>query len=462
MDHVIREQHLHVEFDGPEAEAAGLQRRLQRFCQDYLLPVIEVTLNKQVPEDEHLFLEKLVIDAGTIPLERLEEELAQSVQKELQQTLREELAVPRVNSRRRNTLQALTEVFLHFLEHGSLPWWFQLPAGKELEQALLECWLSGDHHDAVVIALEEALIPLRKEQARTRLMLQFSEKFRAVLLPLLAPQVGVRVGAVLEQLTDIALPEASLATIRDQVWRHGFSAAAHHANVTEHELVSRAFLELPLSIRESPEVNAALTRHWPGTTPTGARGAQVTTQKRDAPARDEDAADHQNKASRDGIYVDNGGIVLLHPYLRQLFERLEISRENRIIEPERGIAVLNYLASGALDQPEYRLALAKVLCDLPLHASIPRDIELADQGKETCDSLLQALLKHWGALRNSSVDGLRGSFLMRPAKLTLRGNDEWLLQVEKNSYDILLDQLPFSISMVKLPWMPKLLWVEWN
>ncbi|MBJ6751023.1 contractile injection system tape measure protein [Geomonas anaerohicana] len=461
MSHVIQQQHLHVDFDGPEAEAAVLQRRLQRFCNDYLLPVIEVTLNEQVPEDEHLFLEQLVIDAGAIPLERLEADLAPSIRKELQQSLREELAAPRTNSRRRNSVQALTEVFLHFLEHGALPWWFQLPTGKELEQVLLECWLEGNLHDAVVVALEDALIPLRREEAQTRLILQFSESFRALLLPLLAPQIGSRVSAALEELAHIALPEAVLSRIRNAVWRHGFAAAAHGISATEYELVSRALLVLPLSIRENEAVMAALQRHWPAAPPTVSTVAAAVASG-DGTSRHEQSPRKQEEAAQDGIYVDNGGIVLLHPYLKQLFEGLEICSEDRMVEPERGVAVLNYLACGSLDQPEYRLALAKVLCDIPLHASFPRNVELSDQGMEMCDSLLQALVKHWGALGNSSPDGLRGSFLMRPAKLTLRGNDEWLLQVERNSYDILLDQLPFSISMVKLPWMPKLLWVEWN
>ncbi|MEO1401775.1 MAG: contractile injection system tape measure protein [Cyanobacteria bacterium J06635_1] len=43
-----------------------------------------------------------------------------------------------------------------------------------------------------------------------------------------------------------------------------------------------------------------------------------------------------------------------------------------------------------------------------------------------------------------------------------RNNDHWLLQIERETYDILLDQLPWSIRVVKLPWMPKLLYVEWS
>lgn len=336
MRHVIQKQHLHVDFDGPEAEAAELQRRLQRFCHDYLLPVIEVTLNEQVPQDEHLYLEQLVIDAGTIPLERLEADLAPAIRKELQHSLGEELAAPRENSRRRNNLQAMTEVFLHFLEHGSLPWWCQLPTGKELEQVLLECWLGQNHVDAVVVALEDALFPLRKKEAQTRLVLQFSESFRALLLPLLAPQTGMRITAVLEELAHIALPEAVLTAIRNGVWRHGFAAAAHGISATEHELVSRALLELPVSTRENEAVMAAVERHWPAALPNGSIAAAAIASGEGTSRQDGQSPRKQDEAAQEGIYVDNGGIVLLHPYLKQLFEGLEICREDRIVEPERG------------------------------------------------------------------------------------------------------------------------------
>ena len=51
--------------------------------------------------------------------------------------------------------------------------------------------------------------------------------------------------------------------------------------------------------------------------------------------------------------------------------------------------------------------------------------------------------------------------MLRPGKLTLRGDRDWLLQVESSGCDVLLDQLPWSISTIRLPWMESLLWVEW-
>jgi hypothetical protein len=36
------------------------------------------------------------------------------------------------------------------------------------------------------------------------------------------------------------------------------------------------------------------------------------------------------------------------------------------------------------------------------------------------------------------------------------------LQVEGKALDILLDYLPWTLSIVKLPWMKKLLHIEWR
>jgi hypothetical protein len=41
-------------------------------------------------------------------------------------------------------------------------------------------------------------------------------------------------------------------------------------------------------------------------------------------------------------------------------------------------------------------------------------------------------------------------------------NGESLIRVEKNSIDILLDYLPWSLSMIMLPWRNELLRVDWR
>ena len=53
------------------------------------------------------------------------------------------------------------------------------------------------------------------------------------------------------------------------------------------------------------------------------------------------------------------------------------------------------------------------------------------------------------------------SFLQRPGWLG-RSERGWLLRVEPASFDLLLTSLPWTLSLVKLPWMPQPLHVEWT
>jgi hypothetical protein len=112
--------------------------------------------------------------------------------------------------------------------------------------------------------------------------------------------------------------------------------------------------------------------------------------------------------------------------------------------------------------PEYALILPKILCNIPLLAPVETSLGLTDAETEEALALLEAVIGHWDVLRNTSPDGLRGAFLLRPGKVSRRDDGDWLLQVESNSVDILLNQLPWGISMIKLPWMDMMLWVEWG
>jgi hypothetical protein len=59
-----------------------------------------------------------------------------------------------------------------------------------------------------------------------------------------------------------------------------------------------------------------------------------------------------------------------------------------------------------------------------------------------------------------SIDGFRGSFLLRKGQLGARDGD-WLLRVERETHDIVLDRFPWSARIVRLPWMQAILHVEW-
>jgi hypothetical protein len=162
-------------------------------------------------------------------------------------------------------------------------------------------------------------------------------------------------------------------------------------------------------------------------------------------------------------YIDNAGVVLLWPYLEKLFRHLYYVNKDKFMNirtKKRAIHMLHFLVWNKEDSPEYRLFLNKILCGYEISRPIERKVRFTKEEKRSATKLLEAVVKNWPALKNTSVAGLRETFLQRNGILTLKDNI-WTLRVEQKTFDILMDRLPWSVSMVKLPWMDKPLYVEW-
>ena len=474
MTHLIRQQYLNVEFEGTESEGLTLQRRLSGLCYDSLLPAVERALDRCSTADRHLYIERLEIDAGTLPLEGLEHALAESVARALEKSLREECPATQGPPRHKSAPETLAEAFLYFLKTGTLPWSFRLPAGRDLEQALLGCWREMDDSYSRTIQYAApgllAFAPVRK-----RLVLQFSEPFLETMLALLSSKGLETVTDVLRRVAGLSVPSSVIKQLRETVWEAAFAGVAMGGVPTEQDLVARAWRALPLMEPWHGTLAAGLERQWPGVTgnvtassrpPDGKEPAAPktgATLPAHATGPETDAAKvGEHPEAVQGIYVDNAGLVLLHPFLPALFEALEVAAGDQLLKPGRALCLLHYLASGETTAPEYRTMLPKILCNVPLQSPVDADVTLTALELEECAALLAAAVRHWGALGNSSADALRGTFLLRQGKLSLRQDGEWLLQVEASGCDILLQQLPWGLSMIKLPWMPKMVWAEWS
>ena len=124
------------------------------------------------------------------------------------------------------------------------------------------------------------------------------------------------------------------------------------------------------------------------------------------------------------------------------------------------IQIKQYLTTGKEEFPEYVLPLNKLLCGWEIGEPMEREYRLTEFEKSESRKLLEAVISHWAALKQTSVEGLRTSFLQRNAVLieTMR---HWLLRVERKPHDMLLERLPWGISMSHLSWVKKMLTVEW-
>ncbi len=162
--------------------------------------------------------------------------------------------------------------------------------------------------------------------------------------------------------------------------------------------------------------------------------------------------------------IGNSGIVLLSPYLPRLFEQLNYLHENSFInreKQERALYLLQYLAYGESSYREEDLLLNKLLCGLSFDHILSLPPLFTEEEKELTLGLLQAIIKHWSIIGNTSVEGVRETFLQRDGGIYLE-EDMWQLKVYPEPYDMLLQQLPWSFSMIRYSWMEELISVEWN
>lgn len=173
----------------------------------------------------------------------------------------------------------------------------------------------------------------------------------------------------------------------------------------------------------------------------------------------------EEPAPLESVYVANAGLVLLWPFLNMLFNRLGYLSGPQFHDAEaaaRAAVLLQFLATGDEQAPEFALPLNKLLCGIRQPRPLPREQPLTDEEKSTGESLLRAAIARWEILKTTTISGLRETFLMRQGKLEWLAEDRITLTVEPRPFDMLLDQRPWSISIIKLPWMPLPLYVTWR
>ena len=165
----------------------------------------------------------------------------------------------------------------------------------------------------------------------------------------------------------------------------------------------------------------------------------------------------------DELYIENAGLVILWPFLGHFFAHVGLLEKKQFKDAaarQRAAGLLQYLATGEASFPEYLLPLNKVLCGMEVTEVFDFGAPLAETEAEECTNLLSAVIAQAPILREMSLSGFRGSFLLRHGVLSTR-DGAWLLRVERETYDVVLERFPWSWEWIKLPWMDAPMRVEW-
>ena len=281
----------------------------------------------------------------------------------------------------------------------------------------------------------------------------------------------VRLRMILDRLP---LPSLAQALAKLKLWE---SRAAGGETLTT-ELIDELAGPGPLSEpgRKPPQAVQKTTESTRNrsATPGSEGGAKVVLRpepypgKRTPPTRHNAVGSWKNLSDlsfsdSDEIYVNNSGLVILWPFLKRFFKHLGLVEEKKFKDEaavQRSVGLLQYLVSEDTPPQECLLALNKVLCGMALDEVFDFGPPVTEVEIEECRQLLTSVIEHAPILHNMSIPGFRNTFLLRKGQLSAR-DGIWRLRVERETFDVVLDRFPWSVSWLKLPWMEFPMHVEW-
>jgi hypothetical protein len=320
---------------------------------------------------------------------------------------------------------------------------------------------------------------LSDPQAMDRLTATSPTPVLARLLAVLKPSLAAQLPALLRQL-HAALPIALTpvpATLDRRIWRaiyqaafaddavDGFPPAMVTRLATQYRQADPgAWLEKMAGAKSTATVtttaatpNQALAQLLqPWAEPTAAPPAPKPTP---AKHRIDEAPPLSGESN-----IHNAGMVIIAPYIQRLFNLLDLTVDGKFVSDEaaqRGVYLLQYAVTGEEATPEYLLVLNKLLCGIHGGVPIVAGISVTDKEKTTIEQMLNGVITHWSALGSTSIAGLRETFLQRQGHLYFQ-EDAWQLKIPTKTFDMLLDRLPWSFAMTKMPWMAQPLHVTWR
>ncbi|MCB0725948.1 MAG: hypothetical protein KDD00_00680 [Ignavibacteriae bacterium] len=471
--HIIEKQFVEFIVKGA-GDAFNFRNELEEVCKNDLIPEIEKLFDSIAPGDKLIRIENLEIDAGIIATEKWKTEFINNVLHDISdkiEILKDNSAVntdlsgSEINEKENNL-----GTILFFLENGSLPWYSGIKNNSELSGLIDDFINMGD--EAHYKKLKE-LLRLNK-RALDRLVSQFDEKDMNSLTEVLFPgKFNVSMSDLIKSvLNSMEMDDGKRKKIFYSNW---FDTLLNLRVDQNDQLLLKKLaqgISRYLKVEEPPGLNDLFRSELSG------HLKKLNYSDDDINRIDTDLSDKKISEANFNIqktdrnsdpdnlsewYVTNCGLVIIHPFLLTLFEKTGYVENRSWISKDhqqRAIVLCQYLITGKEEYPEFLLMFNKVLCGYDIFESLPSDIRLSEFEKNEASEMLESVTGHWSALKNTTIEGLRETFLKRSGKLS-KLNDEWHLKVEEKTADILMNKLPWGISVIKFPWMDRMLKTEW-
>ena len=482
-----------------------------RLLHNEILPKLEKYMDRLELHDEHFQLNQLNINLYNLKEENFEKEFSDLIFKVFHEKIENILdssVVPIVRTNKEEarennreqfleekvskyTNEQLTlESFLFFLETGKLPWW-GAKSGNYLDEHVLSEVLKNSSQKLLAVqnnSLTEFQLKLisllnKNPTAFERLIHQYSFEFIFQLI--LAPEKVHQEPGVDGQLQKIILLLQSLVK---KINSTGSTLTAQFLATIKSNIVqlistkgvfstiqlSDTLDELSAKIASSDSIDLLDLQSLFDEIQVEVTLSELNDQKSSLLQETKKASEtteekYVTKPLRradveEGIYLNNAGLVLLHPFFESFLNDFDLLTEGQFKNSKSqtlAVHLIHYLATKEEYAAEYELGMEKFLCGWDIDLPIAREVTISEAMKDESETLLLAAIKHWSALKSTSPDGLREGFLQREGKLILNNFQNRLI-LENKAQDVLLSYLPWSYSIIKLPWMSDILFTEWS
>jgi hypothetical protein len=467
MQHIIKKQVIELELDR-SLDSFRTQESVSRRFWNSVVPMLLKTFDEATAHNEVLTVDRLVIDIGVLTEKSLLKddwiiELSHRLEKQITGL---KMGVPNGSGVESSSLPlGIFRQWLFYIQNGYLHW-NTLKADDKWYSQVLGAMAGNPEYAQELLTLAR-----NDSSALNRLVAQHSDAFLLDVVQILTrqDQSGLKtVFEVLHNLSEKQSPVAGIGTdtlreLRKTLWikiltgnAKGTDSSASFAGSGVSEFLKSR--NLPANVLEtldtvfpgSATLSGITIRKLPG---DSGKQSEPISKKEKLPGLPEE-----------GIFAVNAGLVLLHPFLNNYFKRLKLVKDNAFVDKkiwQKALYLLHYLATGSTEAAEHELVIPRMLCAYPGEETVERGIPVSPAETEEADNMLTAVISQWEILKNTSMEGLREGFLQRSGKLFVKEENIYL-QVETSGIDVLLDRLPWSLSTIKLPWMEKIVRVEWR
>ncbi len=484
MQHVIKRQNIHLSLDRKTDAFQSQQMMSQHYWQE-IVPALGKLFDEISSEDEVLYFDTLEVDIGWLHVQDISRHIwSDELLSGIIDSFREKLRSATYGSKKTVWAQQKTlnicQQWLHYMLNGYLPW-NALEINEGWRQRVLEA-LSTDYKSV------DKLRSMLRSQANVvmRIVEQHSESFLIKLLEILTATKLFNLPDLLHELeilykaflsTNARTRSAQKIEPGKMFWRDILQSSATSKKSVETQMLMHGILDKYFSgIAKQRILKMDTLSKLSGLLPVIQSWEQKTiVVESEDPAKDlkEISRNQVDQVSTDevqtvveeeGIFVQNAGAVLLHPFLNIFFNRLGLIKTGNFKDQtahQKALYMIHYLCTGIDSAEEHELVIPKALCGYPIQKPVKNAIRLDRKEKEKAEHLLEEIIRQWNVLKSTSPTGLREGFLQRRGKL-FRKDDDLHIQVETKAIDLLLDQLPWNLNIFKLPWMKQMIRVEWR